>query len=370
MRSRTRHILMIAVAAGLLAVFASGYGEPVRFMIGRIGDLRPIPVVVGVAVSMLAMWNRGWMNQVAHEAVGVRCGATEMTRTAAVGFAAQKVVKSAGAAGLAVFVRHGRRRGHQPGAVVVACVLTAVAAFLALGGLLAIAIGVLAATDRLTGWWIAAAVGFSLYAVVVIVGAVVVIRSRSTVSWAWDRVQRLRRRPPTPMPTGWFDALDVGCRRPTGLVRLVGHAVLGKLLGATVLTAALAATGLDVGPSDALIVYATALAASMVAIVPGGVGVVEGSLVALLVADGADAGPAALAVALFRVLDLWLPVLAGFIAARGELSNREPEVEVTPVVATHAVGAPHGAVPDIVPGPAPDASPGIAGAGRPIPALV
>ena len=38
---------------------------------------------------------------------------------------------------------------------------------------------------------------------------------------------------------------------------------------------------------------------------------------------GNSAPPAALAVAVFRVLDLWLPVLAGLVAARGELSNRD-----------------------------------------------
>lgn len=339
MRSRIRHILMVAGAVGLLALFALGSGEPLRVVVGRIGDLRPAPVVAGVGLSVLAMWNRGWMNQVAHEAVDIRCGTAEMTRTAAVGFAAQKLVKSAGAAGLAVFVRHGRRRGHQPGAIVAACVLTAVAAFVALGGLLAMAIVALAATDRLTGWWIAAAVGFSVYGVVVAGGAAVVVRSRSSAASVWNRVQRIRRRPVTPMPTGWFDALELGRRRPAGLVRLIGHAVLGKLLGAGLLAASLAATGLDVGATDALVVYATALAASMVAIVPGGVGVVEGSLVALLVADGAAAGPAALAVAVFRALDLWLPVLAGVIAARGELSQPEPEVEEAVAAAPDVAGS-------------------------------
>lgn len=340
MRTRLRHSLIIAIAAVLLALFAVGYGGPVRFVFARLGDLRPVPLVLGGAVSILAMWNRGWMNQVAHDAVDVRCGAAEMTRTAAVGFAAQKLVKSAGAAGLAVFVRHGRQRGHQAGSVVAACVLTAAAAFLALGGLLAITIVTLVATGRLTGWWIAAAIGFSIYTLAIVGAAVVVMRSRSVAGWAWDRAQRIRRRPPTPMPTGWFDALDLGRRRPASLVRLLGHAILGKLLGATVLGAALAASGLDLGPTDALIVYATALAASMVSIVPGGVGVVEGSLVALLVAGGAAAGPAALAVAVFRVLDLWFPVLAGFVAARGELSHRGPADDPATVAPAHVVAMP------------------------------
>ena len=327
MRSRLRHILPATIAVALVALFALGHGAPIERVVAHLGDLRPVPVLLGVLVAALAMVNRGWMNQVAHEAVGLDTGSTEMTRAAAVGFAAQKLVKSGGAAGLAVFVRHGRRRGHAAGSVIAACVLTAAAAFLALGGLLAITIVTLAATGRLTGWWIAASIGFGVYTVIVSIAAVVLVRSRPAAAWCWNRVQRLRRRPQTHMPTGWFDALDVGRRRPAVLVRLLGHAVLGKLLGALILATAVASTGLDLGPTDALIVYATALAASMVSIVPGGVGVVEGSLVALLVAGGAAAAPAALAVAVFRLFDLWLPVLAGALAARGEWRLDRADVE-------------------------------------------
>ena len=78
MRSRLRHILLITAASGLLAAFALGYGQPMRVVVDRIGDLRPVPLLVGLGVAVLAMWNRGWMNQVAHEAVGVRCGATAL----------------------------------------------------------------------------------------------------------------------------------------------------------------------------------------------------------------------------------------------------------------------------------------------------
>ena len=71
-------------------------------------------------------------------------------------------------------------------------------------------------------------------------------------------------------------------------------------------------------------VYATALAASMVTIVPGGVGTVEASTAALLITAGASAGSAAVAVALFRLFDLWLPLVTGAVLARGEIGDPEP----------------------------------------------
>jgi uncharacterized membrane protein YbhN (UPF0104 family) len=97
---------------------------------------------------------------------------------------------------------------------------------------------------------------------------------------------------------------------------LLFHAVLSKVLGALALTAAIAAVGLPVSAAGALIIYATALAASLLTIVPGGIGTVEASTTALLIGAGATAGGAALAVALFRLFDLWLPVLTGAAVAR------------------------------------------------------
>jgi uncharacterized protein (TIRG00374 family) len=250
-----------------------------------------------------------------------------MTHTAAVGFAAQKMVKSAGVVGLAVFVRHGRRRGHAPGAVAAACVLTASASFVALGILLAAALVVLALTGGLTGWWIAAAAGFAIYTLVLIPIAVLLVRSRPVAMRAWSSCQNVRRRlrrrhreaPEAPFPNELFDAVAIAKNRPDAVRDLLVHAVLSKLLGALALTAAIASVGLPIDAAGALVIYATALAASMLTIVPGGIGTVEASTAALLIGAGATAGAAALAVALFRVFDLWLPVLTGAAAARREL---------------------------------------------------
>jgi uncharacterized membrane protein YbhN (UPF0104 family) len=53
-----------------------------------------------------------------------------------------------------------------------------------------------------------------------------------------------------------------------------------------------------------------------VTIVPGGFGTVEASTAALLIGAGATAGAAAAAVALFRLFDLWVPVITGAVVAR------------------------------------------------------
>lgn len=311
--------------------------------------------LAGVAVSAAAIVNRGALHRAGHRAVGLDTPNREMTRTAAVGFAAQQVVRSAGIVGVAVFVRHGRRRGHAPGQVVAACVLAGLAAIGAAGLVLAATVGVLALTGELDGWWIVAAVCFGGYVGLVGVTTAVLVRSRRLAESAWCRLQRVRtavgagiRRlrgidrlvvdSVRPLPAGLYDGLDAARRHPRAVRRLLVHAVLAKLLGIGALTIAAAAVGSPVGAVTALVVYATALAASAVTILPGGVGAVEGSTVALLVAAGASLPSATLAVALFRVFDLWLPLAVGAVAARRELGRSDESVEVD-AGATLPVGA-------------------------------
>lgn len=322
-------VVVVVASAG---AFAAGQGDAMRRVIAGVSKTDPLLVGLGLVVSALAVMNRGLLNQASHRAVGLDAGFESITRASAVGFSAQKLVKSAGIIGLTVFVRHGRRCGYAPAKVVAACILSAAAAFAALGALLAATIGVLVVSGRLDGWWIAAAVGFGLYGAVIAAAALVIVKSRRLANVLWHRAQRLRlwaarrfRRGDVPasndLPAELFDAIGEARRRPRVVRRLLAHGIAGKLLGATMLGLALAAVGAPMSPSAVLVVYAGALAASMVSIVPWGLGAVEGSTAALLVASGVSPGTAALAVALFRLFDLWVPVAVGALASRGELRS-------------------------------------------------
>ncbi len=326
--STNRRSPWLFVIVGVLTIgaafFIVRHAAEARRLADEAGALDLRFAAAGLLISAAAMFNRGLLNRAAHRAVGLDAGAGAMTRTAAVGFAAQKMIKSAGAAGLAVFVRDGRRRGHAPGSVAAACVLSAVSSFVALGILLLSAIGVLTLTDRMTGWWVAAAAGFGLYALAVVVIGVALVRHRSATVRLWSRARhtwsRLTRRPSRrrvdTVPDKMFEALDAAWARPGALGWLLLHGVASKMLGALMLVAAVASVGLPVSPAGAIVIYATALAASMVTIVPGGVGTVEGSTAALLVASGASVAAATLAVVLFRFFDLLVPVITGALAAR------------------------------------------------------
>ena len=338
-RRRLMTMLGVAVVGAFAVAFAMGNGDSLRSVVDGAGSINITIAMIGVACSALAMTNRGLLNRAAHRAVGIDAGVGAMTHTAAVGFAAQKMIKSAGAVGLAVFVRHGKRRGHAPCAVAAACLLTASASFVAMGVLLGAALLVLALTGQLTGWWLAAGVAFAVYVLVITPIAVLIVRDRRAAHWVWRGGQRIRRRipwlrhrgdPDGHFPTALLDAVADARTRPGPMRELFLHAVVSKVLGALALTAAIAAVGLPITAEGSLIIYATALAASLLTIVPGGLGTVEASTTALLIGAGATAGAAALAVALFRLFDLWLPVLTGAAVARRDARRERRTCDIEP----------------------------------------
>jgi uncharacterized protein (TIRG00374 family) len=66
--------------------------------------------------------------------------------------------------------------------------------------------------------------------------------------------------------------------------------------------------------SGVLLAYCVAEIAGMLPIVPGGIGIVEGSLAAILVAYGTDRGSALAAALGFRLVSFWLAVVVGWIS--------------------------------------------------------
>lgn len=337
--TRFTRIAELGIAVGL-AFFAINNGAQLAAPFAGITRMAMWPASAGVGLSIAAMANRGQLNRAAYRAAGMDIGSFAMTRTSAVGFAANKVVKSGGAAGLSVFVRDGRRQGLPSGKIAASCVLVACASLAALGVLLAATVILLAVAGRLTGWWMAAAAGFSLYGLAVVAAGLLATHSRPLAVRLVCRVQRglarVRHRRSTaalaaaPSSTSavdaLFDALAQARRRPRRTGRIIGHAIASKVLGASMLMAAAHAAGIPLSVATAVVIYATALAASFVSIVPGGVGVVEASTGAMLISNGAPVPAAVLAVAVFRILDLWLPVMAGAVIGWKDVRDPNPAV--------------------------------------------
>jgi uncharacterized protein (TIRG00374 family) len=117
-------------------------------------------------------------------------------------------------------------------------------------------------------------------------------------------------------------ALESGVRRFTGRLRTVladralllrasGWAAASWLLSAASLWVALAAFGHRSSITGLLVAFGLANVAAAIPITPGGLGVLDATLVATLVAFGAPADTALLGVAGWRLVNFWLPIPLG-----------------------------------------------------------
>jgi uncharacterized membrane protein YbhN (UPF0104 family) len=130
------------------------------------------------------------------------------------------------------------------------------------------------------------------------------------------RPRRAISRSIMPAVRQWTTGFRALTNHPTRLAELIVGSVFVPLLSVGGLVAADRAVGGDLDPpSIALVVLAVVLIAGFLP-VPGGAGVVEAGLVGGLVLLGERAAVAVPAMALFRLVSFWLPLVAGFAALR------------------------------------------------------
>jgi uncharacterized protein (TIRG00374 family) len=129
------------------------------------------------------------------------------------------------------------------------------------------------------------------------------------------RVRALRDRIVPIVGQAW-GALKVVLGQPSRAFGLLGsNFVYWNLLGLT-LWLVLQAVGVDISYGSALFVAAgTSLFAGFMP-VPGGIGVAEAAMIAILVALGIDESAALAATAVYRLITFYLPAVEGFFGTR------------------------------------------------------
>ena len=147
-----------------------------------------------------------------------------------------------------------------------------------------------------------------------VVLTVLLIVSVAALVALW-RVRRLRQRVLPVLGSAW-SAFEELLRSPSRAIGLFGTQLLIQLLWGLILWAGLYAVGSPVGlMSCALVVVTTSLFQGIVP-VPGGIGVSEALMVALLVPLGVASDAAMAATIIWRVATFYLPATEGFFASR------------------------------------------------------
>jgi uncharacterized protein (TIRG00374 family) len=192
---------------------------------------------------------------------------------------------------------------------------------LGIGGLLALPIfvlpAILAGTPIASGLEHAALLGIAAFVLFSAFCAVVLTTDRP-IRWVGAVAQAARNRVKRKSPpvTGLPDRLVRERNRIRDVLgRKWKEAVLlssGRLLfDYGTLLATIRATGAKPNPSLVLLAYAVAGLLALVPVTPGGLGIVEAGLSALLILAGVPGGDAVVATLGYRIISYWLPIVVG-----------------------------------------------------------
>jgi uncharacterized membrane protein YbhN (UPF0104 family) len=317
------------ILGALLAVFVGwfvvSHADDVLPALGKVISLGPTALPVGLALVALGVLNRGLQARASFRLVELDAPFTPMVKLSAMSYATNKVVKSGGASGLVPYLAHADRVGFPRARTTAAYLSGKVAETISLCLLVAVALTAGAATGSLHGGALYGAIGSGVYALVVGAGLVLVASRRSLVVTIAGRSRQLRARLRTRFgrPAREVEGCaghELACAMARlradwrATTALLGTAVFGKLLGCAALYMVLTGLGIHLGLATTLLIYTLTIMAALVGPLPGGIGVADASLGALLIANGVSAPAAAGAVIAFRLLDLWIPLFAGAVA--------------------------------------------------------
>jgi uncharacterized membrane protein YbhN (UPF0104 family) len=222
------------------------------------------------------------------------------------GVAATRLFAAAGVGGIALTAWALRRRGMRPRVV-----LTRLSPFFV------VLYGVFMAAMAIAGvglWagWFAGPAPFALTVVPAVFGASVIVAALLIALVPADLDHRLGRRVAA-VPA----AMAAGVRGALALARSLEPRLLGALVwwGCDILVLWAPLRAFGVAPTGAVVVMAYFVGQLGNTLpLPGGVGGVEGALLAALVAFGEPAGPALAGVLTYRALAFWLPTVPGVVA--------------------------------------------------------
>lgn len=240
------------------------------------------------------------------------------------------LVKSGGMGGLAIWLREGGRRGHPPARVTLGYLFTIALGHTMFLVLLALAVAVLwlrggaGRVELIASAATFAALSTGLAAGVwVLVSPVRIARGYGVAAAVINRAARLVRRRQLLDPEGGTHAgeearavLSLVRGAPSRAFPAILASMARETLAVFVLWATLRAFYPGATPVLALLAYVLTILFSYASVLPGGLGVVEVSLTALLVRSGMGGAEAGLATILYRLAEFWSPLLTGAVASR------------------------------------------------------
>ena len=259
-------------------------------------------------------------------AAGVEASYRTLLPTTLRGHLLNLVAKSNGLAGLVAFSRHGKERAQNHGSYVAGYLLSGISQQIGFAAValatfvLLLAQGDLRPTDLIAG------VVFFIYVSINVLLIVSAIRSRSAIRAIYQRLHRLipgdrKAEPDHTNADELHDAAQLLRTNPGVAIVTLIPAIGIDLAYVGLLFAALRAVGAPASLSVVFVAFSLSTLFGIIGFLPSGIGFVEVSALAVLVDSGVPPARAGAAIALFRLGQLWIPILAGIAVSGSRLPN-------------------------------------------------
>ncbi len=338
-RPSPRMILWLALG-GLAVVFAIRARTDLTAAAHALARARPLWVLAGGGLSALFLVNLAALQGRSQVLLGVDRRFRRTLRLTAGARALDLATKSGGMAGALRFAADARRRGQSAQCTTAGCVLTELATHLGFTAVLLVAIPFAVVGAHLTGADVVAVAIYLVLTAALLVAVIAAARSERAIQRVTDVIEkitnllrRIGRHPNAGRPARNQSADDLHLAIATArrdrdaLGPMVVHALMWPLIGAALLGSACAAVGAHVSPVTVLITYCLATTFSIIGFLPGGLVFAEVSLGATMHGFGVDGGHAVAVIALYRLFDLWIPLIAGAVTLRtGAGVAEEPSI--------------------------------------------
>jgi len=319
----------VGIALGLLALWAvSGQGAELAGASAELSHLNLGWLLVAIVVEGLSLVAFALMDQRLLRCGGVRASTGRLT---AIAFAAGAIASSLPAGPLvssAFAFRQFRRVGASEGLAAWAILATLV--FSALGLALLATGGVVIAERQGSAFDLVGVIVGVL--VVAIIATAILVQKRALMGviektlTASHRLVGFPRRPGKDVVSSIaasLGAVSVGVR---DFLDILSWSVASWVLDCSCLVCAFLAVGAPVPWRGLLLAYGAGQLAANLPITPGGLGVVEGSLVIALVAFGGGETSTVAAVLLYRIISFWAFLPVGWLVWGGlTLRNRRAD---------------------------------------------
>jgi uncharacterized membrane protein YbhN (UPF0104 family) len=301
----SRRVIVAATAAAAAGLLALAHSHRAGATVRALGHMQ-----IGWAFVLLGLAGAGPILQsgllrAGQATVGARFGRWEAVRLAAGIQAANLAVRAGGVAGLGVLLAGQRTGSVGRTARSAAYLVSREVAHVALAAVVVATLVMLAVDGHLSRIFVDSA-------------ALLLLSRAMHVALLWfaatqperlpqcRRLNRLRSHAPA-----FASALRSAVADPRGLLRIAAWALAVDALRIVWLWVALHAVGAPTKLDVTVETYGIVAPLGMVSILPAGLGVLDAGLVATLHHSGVTAAAAAAGVLLFRVAELWVPLVAG-----------------------------------------------------------